>query len=141
MRELRKLAKITSDEMGQYLGISGQQVLRYENGQSDTTTAMLIRIADFFDVSTDYLLDRADIPNPYERRKKALSWSFDASAMLRTFQPEFIARLLKSTGINVRLYPERINVSDMLKEHPPEKVAAFINALNPSFKVVTGEQE
>lgn len=136
LRGLRKQIRITADELGGILGVSGQQVLRYETQRNDMPTAMLIRIADFFDVSADYLLGRADIAAPYERRKQPANWSIDASAMLKAFQPEFIARLLRSTGINVRLSPERIKVSDMLKEHPPEKVAAFINALNPSFKVV-----
>lgn len=36
---------------------------RYEQGRSLPSVAILERIADAFDVSTDYLLGRTDVPN------------------------------------------------------------------------------
>ncbi len=135
LRDLRKRQKITAEELGKILGVSGPQITRYETGQNDMTTEMLIQIADFFDVSTDYLLGRADMPNPYEYRRAVLSWRFNTPNMFQTFEPEFIARFLKATGIAVIPEPERIRISDLLKEHSPERVAAFVRHLTPNFRV------
>ena len=38
-------------------------ISRYENGEREADYATLIRFADYFDVSLDYLLGRSNIPN------------------------------------------------------------------------------
>lgn len=129
LRTLRKSQKITAEELGKIIGVSGQQVLRYETAQSDMTTDTLLKIADFFDVSTDYLLGRADQPTPYEYRKSALSWRIDTTGLLKTFEPEFIGRLVRAMALPVRADQEVIRISELLKQHPPEVVAEFIRAL------------
>lgn len=136
LRTLRKRQKITAEELGRILGVSGQQVLRYETAQSDMTTDTLVKIADFFDVSTDYLMGRADQPTPYEYRKGPLSWRIDTTGLLKTFEPEFIARLVRAMSLPIRPDQEVIKVSDLLKQHPPEVVAAFVKALGLNYSVV-----
>lgn len=135
LRDLRKRQKITAEELGKILGVSGPQITRYETGQNDMTTEMLIQIADFFDVSTDYLVGRADMPNPYEYRRAILSWRFNAPNMFQTFEPEFIARFMKATNIAVIADPGRVKISDLLKEHSPKRVADFVRHLTPSFRI------
>lgn len=136
LRALRKRQKMTAEELGKYLEVSGQQVLRYETGQSDMTTETLIKIADFLDVSTDYLLGRADNPNPYEYRSRPLTWSVETTRLLNAFQPEFAARVVRSFGLQVRLEPEAVSVSQLLKDNPPEKVAIFLRALGLRDSVI-----
>lgn len=102
LRTLRKQQKITAEELGSYLGVSGQQVLRYETNQNDMTTDNLVKIANFFDVSADYLLGRADSQVPYQR-KGMLSWTVDATGLLRHFSPERVGRFIKSLGFIVRI--------------------------------------
>lgn len=139
LRMLRKQIRFTAEELGQVLGVSGQQVLRYETGQSDTTTEMLVKIANFFDVSTDYLLDRTDNPRPYEKRNAVLTWRVDTTGLLKTFEPEFIGRVVRGLGVATRADQEEIRVSELLKEYPPETVAAFVRALGLKFTVVPDE--
>ena len=140
LRGLRKLQKITEQELGEQLSVSGQQVLRYETGQSDMTTDTLRKIADFFDVSADYLLGRADVPSPYEYRKAPLTWRIDTSKLLTTFQPEFIARVVRAFGIHTRADNEVVKVSELLKDYPPETVAAFVRALGLNYTVMVDER-
>lgn len=135
LRELRKRQRITAEELGKILGVSGQQVLRYETAQSDMTTDMLARIADFFDVSTDYLLGRAEQPTPYER-KGVLSWQVDTTRLLETFQPEFMARVVKSLGIRVTPETLEIDVRALLAEFPASHVARFLKELGLRSKLV-----
>ncbi len=60
IRELRKLKKITMKELGQILNLSESTISLYENGKHEPDYATLKKIADYFMVSTDYLLGRND---------------------------------------------------------------------------------
>ena len=53
--------KLTQRDMAEKLGISQPSYIRYENGSSEPSQENLVKIADIFDVSVDYLLGRADL--------------------------------------------------------------------------------
>ncbi|MBR1867114.1 MAG: helix-turn-helix transcriptional regulator [Clostridia bacterium] len=59
--ELRKTNKFTQRQMAEKLGITQPSYIRYENGTSEPKQEILVKIADIFDVSIDFLLGRADI--------------------------------------------------------------------------------
>ena len=61
LKEQRKLNGLTQREMAERLGVSQPSYIRYENGTAEPSQASLVKIADIFDVSVDYLLGRADI--------------------------------------------------------------------------------
>jgi transcriptional regulator with XRE-family HTH domain len=56
--EERQSAGLTQRQLAAMLGISQPSYIRYENGGSEPTQACLVRIADLFDVTVDYLLGR-----------------------------------------------------------------------------------
>ena len=56
--ELRKLNKLTQRDVARHLGISQPSYTRYENGKSEPTIENLIKLADLFDVSIDFLCGR-----------------------------------------------------------------------------------
>ena len=58
--EQRKLNKITQRQMAEYLQITQPSYIRYENGTSQPSLENLVKIADYFDVSVDYLLGRTE---------------------------------------------------------------------------------
>ena len=58
--ELRKLNHLTQRQMAERLGIAQPSYIRYENGKAEPTLANLVKIADIFDVSVDYLLGRKE---------------------------------------------------------------------------------
>lgn len=61
LTELRKQFGLTQQNMAEKLGIRQPSYIRYENGTAQPTLAMLVSIADIFDVSVDYLLGRQEI--------------------------------------------------------------------------------
>ena len=58
--EQRKLNKLTQRQMADYLKIAQPSYIRYENGSAEPSFENLVKIADYFDVSIDYLLGRAE---------------------------------------------------------------------------------
>ena len=61
LKEQRKLYGMTQREMAEKLGISQPSYIRYEQGTAEPSQENLVKIADIFDVSTDYLLGRDDL--------------------------------------------------------------------------------
>ena len=60
LKTLRKADRRTSKEMAEYLGISQRAYLYYESAVHYPDVPNLIKLADYFDVTTDYLLGRSD---------------------------------------------------------------------------------
>ena len=56
--EQRKLNSMTQTQVANFLGISQPSYIRYENGGSEPSFENLVKIADLFDVTIDYLLGR-----------------------------------------------------------------------------------
>lgn len=60
IRDLREDADLTQTELSKKLNISQRAYSHYENGTRDIPTNILISIADFYDVSVDYILERTN---------------------------------------------------------------------------------
>ena len=58
LRELRVKSGLTQNEIAVKLGVSGQTILNWENGIYEPKINQLIQLADLFNVSVDYLLER-----------------------------------------------------------------------------------
>lgn len=58
LRELRNKNGLTQNEIANKLGVSGQTILNWENGIYEPKISQLIELADLFDVSVDYLIER-----------------------------------------------------------------------------------
>lgn len=56
IRKLRTNKKMTQEELGKVLGVSKVSVSGYENDTRQPDNAALVKIAEYFGVSTDYLL-------------------------------------------------------------------------------------
>ena len=69
IKELRKQKKITMKKLGNVIGVSESTISLYENGKRQPDNDTLKRLADFFNVSVDYLLDRTDEKNPSESKE------------------------------------------------------------------------
>lgn len=62
LKELRKKRKMSQVRLGIELGINQDTISRYENCEFEADYQTLINIADFFNVSLDYLFGRTDNP-------------------------------------------------------------------------------
>ena len=57
---LRKQHNLTQRDVANYLSIAQPSYIRYENGTAEPTLDNRSRLADLFDVSSDYLIGRSD---------------------------------------------------------------------------------
>lgn len=76
------------------LNILQQNYSRYENDRTMPTAEFIVKLADAFDVSTDYLLGRIDEPRPVPADKKLIAALIDCRDKLQSSLDE-IAGLKK----------------------------------------------
>ncbi len=62
IRDLREDLDMTQTEIANMLGMSQTGYSKYETGENDIPTAILIKLADFYNTSIDYLLGQTDNP-------------------------------------------------------------------------------
>ncbi len=62
LRALRKQRGISQLKLALDLYLNQNSVSRYESGEREADYATLIKFADYFDVSIDYLLERTENP-------------------------------------------------------------------------------
>lgn len=62
LREIRKTKGISQLKLAMDLNTNQNTISRYETGEREPGITELIRIADYFNVSVDYLLERTDNP-------------------------------------------------------------------------------
>jgi len=62
LRELRKVHGLSRRELAEHVQIGEANVQRYEDGKSDAGSEIVVKIARYFGVSTDYLLGLSDNP-------------------------------------------------------------------------------
>lgn len=60
IRELREDHDLTQVQMGKILSCSQRVYSNYERGELDIPTEILIKLADFYEVSVDCLLNRTE---------------------------------------------------------------------------------
>ncbi len=60
IRDLREDKDLTQTQVAQFLGMSQTGYSKYETGENDIPTAILLKLADFYQTTTDYLLGRTD---------------------------------------------------------------------------------
>lgn len=61
IRDLREDLDINQTTMAKMLGMSQTGYSKYETGENDVPTAILIKLADIHKVSIDYILGQTDI--------------------------------------------------------------------------------
>lgn len=71
MAELRQDRGLTQKELGKILSVSTGTISNYENGVHYPDLEKLVLLADYFQVSTDYLLGRREPPKPPPRVEAA----------------------------------------------------------------------
>lgn len=60
LRELRKERTLRQEQVAVALDISMSAYCNYEQGKREPTASVIIRMADYYDVTTDYLLGRSN---------------------------------------------------------------------------------
>ncbi len=60
VKELRNEKGITQKELAEAVQVNQSMITRWEKDECEPTASAIIKIADYFNVSTDYLLGRND---------------------------------------------------------------------------------
>lgn len=68
LRDLREDKDLLQKDIAEILGITQTVYSRYERGFQTIPVAHLLKLADYYDTSTDYILGRTNNRAPYERR-------------------------------------------------------------------------
>ena len=69
LRDLREDADMTQAQVAKYLQMSQTGYSKYETGENDIPTQILIRLAHIHGTSVDYLLDLTSQKEPYPRKR------------------------------------------------------------------------
>ncbi len=67
LRDIREDRDISQKTLAAYLHIGQNTYSQYETGKRQLPLDILIRLAEYFDTSTDYILGLTDEPKPYPR--------------------------------------------------------------------------
>lgn len=62
LNELKNSRKLLQKDVAEGTGVPLRTYQRYENGEREPSASIIIMLADFFNVSADYLLGRTDNP-------------------------------------------------------------------------------
>lgn len=61
VKKIRTERKISQPKIAEEIGVTTRQYQRYEYGENEPPLSVLIALADYFDVSLDYLVGRSEI--------------------------------------------------------------------------------
>ena len=70
LRDLREDRDLTQAEVASYLCVKQNTYSQYETGTRQLPIDLLIRLAQYYGVSTDYILELSDNPAPYPPKSK-----------------------------------------------------------------------
>ncbi len=66
IRDLREDKDMNQTQVAKMLGMSQTGYSKYETGENDVPTAILIKLARFYNTSIDYILGETDCPQRYK---------------------------------------------------------------------------
>ena len=69
LKDLREDKDLKQIEIAKILGISQRGYSHYETGDNNIPTTILIKLADFYNTSIDYILGITNVKKPYEKNK------------------------------------------------------------------------
>lgn len=117
IRQLRKMNNLTAKEFSTIFNISHSSVSLYESGKRTPSIDLIIKIAQYFDVSTDYLLGVTDTP---------YSMTHYNSKKIKFDIPKNIDIIFKHMGFKDIKDPNGMEVDDRIVEILKASMQKFI---------------
>ncbi|MEW6698727.1 MAG: helix-turn-helix transcriptional regulator [Bacillota bacterium] len=109
LRFLRKTNKKTQSDMAKLLNITVRQYQLYEAGQSYPPLSNLITIANYFNVSLDYLTGRSDDPSPPQAQPiKGAKKLYDVIARAKDLPDELIEDITDTLDALIELHLKKL---------------------------------
>ena len=85
IKDLRVQKGLTTDEVALEVGVSGGAYRNYERGERTPDFVKLVKLADFYGVSVDYLLGREEAPDPIEQLATLSSMEVTEQVLLEKY--------------------------------------------------------
>ena len=85
LKSLREKRNLTKSQVADGIGVNTRAYIAYEYGERDVSTDVLCRLADFYGVSTDYLLGREEPPDSIEMLVKEFGLSKMEELLIRVY--------------------------------------------------------
>lgn len=96
LKKEREKKGLTKKQVAAGIGVTERAYITYEYGDRDVSTDVLVKLADFYGVTTDYLLGREQIEDPIVQLTKRTDVSFDELEEQYAKMPEEIQAIVVS---------------------------------------------
>ena len=106
IKALRKEHGLTQTKLGEVVGFTHVAVVKWENGQREPDFSTLTKLADYFGVSTDYLLGREEKKSIMDRQTSEIAENFirEYGDLLKEKAFNDLAKLYKAVDIANRIF-------------------------------------
>lgn len=94
LKELRKEKGLNQIQLAKFIGVSVQAYQKYEYGTAEPTFDSVCKLADFYNVTADYLLGREAAPNPFADLNLSEEDEANVVAKYMSLPPEIRACML-----------------------------------------------
>lgn len=147
LKELRESRKLTQSDLAKELGLKRQSISNYENNGRQPDFDILNKIADYFDVTTDYLTGRTNFKQPgmksyFTQEEKVIiqnSSPMDAKIMENfiireiDYYKEHMLSLLDSNHYNLKnieIFAKNIHYLHGIHRNLKQETDSFVKSLN-----------
>lgn len=91
LRKLRKAKGMTQEQVAAYLNAAKSTVSQYENNVNEPDLQTLVKLADLFGVSVDYLFGRGE---PADKKEETADWPYLLKEKLTEEEAEYLQESL-----------------------------------------------
>lgn len=115
LKELRISMKKTQKEVADFLGVDRTTYVKYENGNTEPNLDNIKRLAEYFNVTTDYLLGKSEPPASESSESKndnGLIFSFEGNNEKNDLTSEQLQRVREMLRLAM---PEQFDKNDGAK--------------------------
>lgn len=106
LKEIRKSKNISQEQAANALGISVRAYQNYEYEQREPNIEMINKLADFYGVTTDYLLGREPLPNPLAVCEKDEATVIEKYLSLPSEARRCTLNVLRQLGETAQSFPQ-----------------------------------
>ncbi len=117
IKELRKQKNLSRSDVAKMLGVTYWALAKYELGERSPDHALLVKFANFFDVSIDYLLGNTDIRNPIKELVQESVTGYDENYLLykTLLSPELQSLNPEYFRLALEMQREKISIESIWK--------------------------
>lgn len=119
LRKLRLLKRLKLNELGKELDVTGSAISAWELGKKEPNFDMLLKVAKYFMVSTDYLLNHQVLVNENQKKEVVTQLAhklYEKSKDIPVFEEELLAYISYLDFKNKSEHAELKNLENITDE-------------------------